>query len=148
MSVPYEMPPAVGLQATGGEPVCFALDFASRAMISKIICLQTGGTAASFTLALFNSAQACEGTAQSESIEQGAGLVPADLHRVTPDLSSDTPGSLMYFSDKSPGGHAFTFVGMDADRLGKSRKVYVRLTPQGSGPMEFAIAIGGEAFGS
>jgi hypothetical protein len=147
MSVPYEMPPRGGLEVNGGDTGCFELPFASRAHISKIVIVQTAGTAVAFTAALFNHENACQRESASDSVGAETGPLPADLYRVTPDLPSDTAGNLQYFSDRAPGGHAFPFVGMDRDRLGRSRKIYLRITPQGSGLKTFAVAIAGETFG-
>lgn len=149
MGVPYEMPPMGGLKVQGGSGGCFALPFPSRAIISKIVIIQTQGAIVSFTAALFNSEQACGGVPMSDSIPPDTGSLPDDLYRVTPDLSGTT-GKLIYFSDAATGGHGFSFVNQEKSgpkaHLGNMRQVYLRLNPQGSGEMEFAVCLGGEIF--
>lgn len=150
MGVPYEIKPQGGLVAPGGQSSCFELRHPSRAAINKIIVRQTSGLAVNFTVALFNHEAACQGESDSDSDttppSPATGPLPADLYRVTPDLNSNSVGALTYFSNQDTGGGGFGFVGLDDDRLGKSRKLYVKITPQGTGAKTFAIAIGGEGF--
>jgi hypothetical protein len=73
------------------------------------------------------------------------GKLPPDVWRVSPDLAG-VNGKLLYFSDETTGGHGLTFVGQDKDILGKSRKLYISITPA-SGDATFAATCGGEAFG-
>lgn len=146
--VPYEMPPQGGLIAPGGQDTCFTLDFPSRAVISKIIIKQLSGAPVDFTATLYNKQHACDGSAGSDSLGETRGVVPSELYKVTPDLGSDSAGYLEYFSDTSSGGHGFVFFNQDNDpndrRLGNPRKIYLKLSPQGSGDKEFAIALAGE----
>lgn len=151
MGVPYEIKPQGGLPVTGGSSGCFELRHPSRAHISKIIVKQTSGVQVAFTVALFNHESTCQGESESDSDvtppSTDTGPLPADLYRVTPDLNSNSAGTLIYFSNQDTGGGGFPFIGQDVDALGKGRKIYVRITPQGTGAKEFAVAIGGEAFG-
>jgi NADPH:quinone reductase-like Zn-dependent oxidoreductase len=147
--VPYEMAPQGGLLVQGGEVGCFALAFASRARITKLIVVQTSGVAVNFTAALYNRLGVCAGHTFSESVgvpAAGGGALPPEVWRVSPDLAG-TAGVLEYFSDQQPGGQGLTFVGQDADRLGRGRKIYLRISPQGTGPKQFAVALGGFSYG-
>jgi hypothetical protein len=146
--VPYEIPPRGGLAVVGGQPNVFALDFPGQAVITKIAIVPTGGAPGAFTAALYNANPAALGQDESESTPgtPGAQVLPPDLYRITPDLAS-TGGKLVYFSEDSTGGYGFLVYNQDLPRnnnLGKLRKVYLEITPAGSG--EFAVALGGEAY--
>ncbi len=146
---PYEMPPMGGIEGVGGTPICVEIDYPSRALISKIVCVQTEGADQGFTLALFNAQRPCGGVAESDSLGDETGLLPEDLYRVTPDFTS-TDGKIVYFSDESTGGAGFVFFSQEkntsAARLGNARKLYARITPGGSGSKKFSLALGGQSF--
>lgn len=152
MAAPYEIEPNGGLVCPGGVATCHAIRHPSRANISKIVVKQTAGTLAMFDIAIFNHESVCAGDSLSDSDDSPPGTAkgptPADCYRVTPDITSDAPGTLMYFSNQDGrAGGSFPFVGMTPDRLGKSRILYIRITPTGADPAnEFAVALGGEAY--
>lgn len=146
---PYEMAPMGGLVAVGGQANCFEIPYPSRSLISKIVCVQTAGDINGFTLALFNSAVACEDVAQSDVVGDDRGILPDDLYRVTPDLTT-VDDKVVYFSDESTGGAGFVFFNQERAsspaRIGNARRLYVRITPGGSGSKTFALALGGQAY--
>ena len=146
---PYEMRPMGGIAAVGGTPTVVEIDYPSRALIGKIVCVQTEGADQGFTLALFNAEGPAGGVAESETDGDESGVLPEDLYRVTPDLVAAS-GKVVYFSEESTGGVGFVFFsqerGTSAARLGNARKLYARITPGGSGSKKFALALGGQSF--
>jgi hypothetical protein len=148
VGVPYEMKPLSGLTAISGQPNCFEIDFPSRALINKIVVAQLDGAMDGFTVAIYNAMRPCLGVAESDSDGDETGNLPDDLYRVTPDLSTSSD-RLVYFSEESTGGTGFTFFNQDkgtsAARLGNARKLYLQITPAGTGPKTFAVALGGMA---
>lgn len=144
MGVPYEAKPQVNVDIVG-QPVVLEFPWPDRSVISKIIVVQTDGVAETFTVALYNHSQVATGNAESDS-ESPVGKIPDDCFRVTHDIPSDSAGRLTYFSDHATGGYGFVFKSQEdlAGRQGQSaRKVYVKITPAGSGAKKFAVTIGG-----
>lgn len=149
MGVPFCQKPQGGLTVNGNEARCFGIDIPSRCFISRLIVMQVSGPipASNFKVELFNSENACGGESESDSVGDSTGMLPPDLYRVSPELLG-VAGRLIYFSEESTGGAGFVFVGQDKDRLGKSRKLWVKITPdQGGAERTYAIAVGGESFG-
>lgn len=140
--IPYEPKPIGGIQVGGGSSVCVPVDFPSRSIISKIICIQNNGTPVAFTIDIFNSENACQGLSESDSEGSDTGGLPPDLYRVTPTLNSQSAGRFLYFTDKD-GGVGYEFFSQDHSRLGNKRKLFVKISPEGSGPKEFTLALGG-----
>lgn len=144
MGVPYEAKPQVQIDV-GATPVIVEFQWPDKSVISKIIVVQTEGVAENFTVALYNHSQVMTGEATSDS-ESPVGKIPDDCYRVTDDIASTTAGKLLYFSDRATGGYGYMFKSQEdlAGRQGQSaRKVYVKITPGGSGNKKFAITIGG-----
>jgi len=144
--LPYTMQPQV-IEATGGQSQCFEFDFPSRVFIRTIIIQQISGVFENFTAALFNHEGTCEGLSESDSEGPVTGGIPPDNYRVTPDLVGTT-GSYQFFSESLNGGNGYDFFNLDGanqrgSRLGNARKLYLRLTPSGSGPKRYAVTIGG-----
>lgn len=151
MGVPYEMQPMSGVVVQGGHTRTFEVDFPSRAIISKIVAKQMTGTPGAFDLTLFNHPITMEPAGQSESDSEGSetGKIPEECYQVTPKLTSDGTGLLVYFSDEATGGHGFAFFNQERpqppNQKGNRRKLYVRITATGSGPKTFAFCAGGES---
>lgn len=155
MGVPFEMSPQSGLQTIGGQASCFPLKVPSgRCTIDKIVIVQTDGVLVAFTAAFYNHEGACEGLEVSDSDvlgEPSVAALPSNVWRVTPDLAG-TAGVLEYFSDTNGNGLGFTFVNQDKTTYesriaAKARKIYLKITPAGSGAKAFAVALAGEMFG-
>jgi hypothetical protein len=66
---------------------------------------------------------------------------------VTPDFVGAAPGKLLYFADESNGGRGYVFFSPDKTsspaRLGNARRIYLQITASGSGPVAFAVSLGG-----
>jgi hypothetical protein len=144
MGVPYEAKPQVNV-SVAASPVVLEFAWPDKSVISKIIVVQTDGVAENFTVVLYNHSQVMTGEATSDS-EDPVGKIPDDCYRVTDDIVSPTPGKLLYFSDRATGSYGFVFKSQEdlAGRQGQSvRKVYLKITPAGSGNKKFAVTIGG-----
>jgi hypothetical protein len=146
--IPYEMPPQAGIVGVGGTPLCLAFPFPSRAFINKIVVVQTGGTPVNFTVTLYNHEDICQGQSVSESQGPYRGKAPPEVFEVMPPTASDAAGIFRYFSDLKTGGFGLTFFSQDGlnneqtKRLGNPRKLYMKIEPQGSSPVEFSVGIG------
>lgn len=143
--LPYTMQPQV-IEATGGVTSCHEFDFPSRTFIRTIIIQQVSGGLEAFTAALFNHEGVCEGASESDSEGLVTGPIPPDNYRVTPDLVG-AAGQLHYFAEQQ-GGSGYDFFSLDGanqrgSRLGNARKIYLRITPAGSGLKRYAITLGG-----
>lgn len=144
MGVPYEAKPQVNIPV-GATPEIIEFAWPDKSVISKIIVVQTDGVLENFTVALYNHSQVLTGSPTSDS-ETPVGKIPDDCYRVTDDIASTAVGRLLYFSDRATGGYGYMFKSQEdlAGRQGQSaRKVYVKITPAGSGNKKFAITIGG-----
>lgn len=144
MGVPYEAKPQVNVPVAG-TPVVLTFDWPDRSVISKIIVVQTEGVAETFTVGLYNHSQVETGNQVSDS-ESPVGKIPDDCFRVTHEIPSDVAGKLLHFSDHATGGYGFVFKSQEdlPGRLGQAvRKVYLKITPAGSGNKKFAVTIGG-----
>lgn len=148
MGVPFNLKPQGGLVVSGVQATCFALDIPSRCFISRLIVQQVSGPIPSsdFIVDLYNSENACRGESESDSVGD-TGQLPPELYRVAPPLVG-VGGLLRYFSEESTGGAGFVFVGGDKDRLGKSRKLWMKITPAlGGADRTYGVSVGGESFG-
>lgn len=145
MGVPYEAKPQVDVDIAG-SPVVLEFPWPDRSVISKIIVVQTDGVAEAFTVGVYNHSQVQTGHQVSDSDQPDVGKIPDDCFRVTHEIPSDAPGTLLYFSDRATGGYGFVFKSQEAldGRQGQAvRKAYVKITPAGSGAKKFAVTIGG-----
>jgi hypothetical protein len=141
----FETVPKGGIDCPGGQTVCFPVQLASgRCTLTKIICAQTAGTPANFTLELFNRETPCvEGSASATDTDDET--LSDELFRVAPPLSG-VSGLLRHFSEDASGGHGYTFVSQDEqDATGRFKQnLWCRLTVQGSSAKTFSIVIGGK----
>jgi hypothetical protein len=149
-AIPFDIAPMSGIILSGGTPRTFAVELPSRGVIDKIVCKQINGVLVAFTVALFNNGAVADGEETSDSVGAEIGAIHEDAYRVTPDLSTATygaNGSLLFFTNLSPGGRGFPYVNtdpFDEGRVGiRPRRLYVRITPAGSGAQEYCLAIGG-----
>lgn len=138
--VPYESIPVVGIEVTGGQHVVVEVDFPARAAIDKVVVQQTDGVIANFEVKLFGR-NIVLGNSDSVSDGDSAGQVPESLYQHGPTLSG-TNGYLGHFPEV-----ARSYVNRDPYAQGrqgmKTRKIYVRISPAGTGPKVFAVIVGG-----
>lgn len=142
-TVSYENPPEGGLRVAGGSSACFAIPYPARCMLSKILVIQTEGDKIDFDVDLFNHSMACGGDSISDATPPFTGILDEELFRVYATLSSDAPGHLAkYFA-----ANECTFFNQDPEGpAGKIRKIYVKISPEGSGDKTFAVVIGSAQF--
>lgn len=143
MGVPF-MIEKRNLTTPNGEETCFEINFPSRCEITRIVIVQIAGTLSNFSAAVFNSAEACGGESISEA-EVPGGKLPPELFRQTPNLQG-VGGSLAWFANDTSGGKGYTFVGAPNDLLGRGRRMYLKIRPDGGGDKEFAVSISGNSF--
>lgn len=140
-SVPYEPKPIGGLQVAGGSSGHWAFDIPSRCLIHKIIVDQVSGNQDAFTVELYSSENAVQGQSESDSVGDQTGELPARLYKVGPTMNGGS-GYMEYFTDRDGNGFGLPFFSHDKHRLGNSRKIWLKITPAGTGTKEFAAAIG------
>lgn len=140
-SVPYEPKPIGGLTVIGGSSGYWAFDLPSRCLIHKIIVDQTAGAQDAFTVELYASENAVQGLSESDSLGAQKGDLPARLYKVGPTMNGSS-GYMEYFTDTHGNGFGLPFFSHDKHRLGNSRKIWLKITAQGSGSKEFAASIG------
>lgn len=147
--VPYETVQAGLAMSNGVTSQCFALDFPSRSIITKLLVEGVEGAIGDFTVALYNNPVACANKMDSESDGSAVGHLPPDLFRVTPDIAA-VSSKVAYHADKSTGGAGYVFFSQDSDpvakRLGNPRKLYLKITGDGVGAKKFAVAVAGLIF--
>ncbi len=146
---PYEAKMRGGLAVNGGDDICVELDFPGRGVISHVIVKQTAGDPVDFTVAIFRAERPCSGASAESDSDSDAGDTPPgegplhdDLYRASPDLLSDTPGSLMYFAD----GFGFVYKCAQENFAGPERRVWLRISPGGSGAKMFCATLGGYTY--
>ena len=131
---------ARSLPAQGGQPNYWAIPYPGECQLTKLIVTQQGGTIVPFDVDIFNAL-----IAVTDSRSSGGGDPAGDYtvdphnHRVVSTLHSDTPGHLFVQFDDSV-GH---FVNKDvAGSTNRVQKIYLQITPEGSGEMTFDVTIG------
>mgnify|MGYP005850109015 CR=1 FL=1 len=140
-SIPYEPKPIGGLQVAGGASGYWAFEIPSRCLIYKLIVDQTAGNQDAFIVELYSSENAVQGQSESDSVGNEKGDLPARLFKVGPAMSGNG-GYMEYFTDRDGNGFGLPFFSHDKHRLGNSRKIWLKISPQGSGQKEFAASIG------
>ena len=139
MATPYESKPKGGLVCASGATTCFAIDFPSRVLLTKLIVVQTDGTHATFTVDLFNNEDGCAGTATTDADGNAIG---DDCYRVCAQQTSadvDSVETLVHYFNPE-----VVFYNQDAaHNLGQNRKIYVKIDPSGGGDTTYSVVIGG-----
>lgn len=145
MGVPYEIKPMSNIPLAG-TPIVIEIDYPNRCVVSKIVVVQTSGTAENFSVGIYNHPQVMDGDVSSDTDGPDIGPIPDDCYRVTPELTA-TNGKLLYFSDQATGGYGYTVFSQkqETNRQGQgSRKIYLKITPASSGDKRIAICVGGQ----
>jgi len=140
-SVPYEPKPIGGLRVSGGASGFWAFEIPSRCLIHKLIVNQVSGNQDAFDVELYSAENAVQGQSESDSVGNEKGDLPPGLFKVTTTFEG-TGGKMEYFADAGGGGFGYPFFSHDRSRLGNSRKVWLKISPRGSGQKEFAAALG------
>lgn len=139
-----------GKTAEGTVPTVWVIEFPGRCEIVKLVIAQYQGTPAQFTAELFNHNIVAEGTGVSASDsdtdtdvgESETGPYPEAIFKIGPTLTSDAAGVLEFFGDADNRYFAYTESKSEHEQqLGRDRRLYIRITPQGSGTKVYGLAI-------
>jgi len=131
------------LSAPLGQTTCWQIGFPPEAAIKRVIVKQTGGTAANFSVTVYNSLHACQPGNSSDGDPDGTGplkcVASPDMYVVFPETSG-TAGTLLQISDSV--GRSFR--NQDGTYTVPVRKICVQITPEGSGDATWDVLIGGD----
>ena len=132
------------LSAQLGQTTCWQIGFPPEAYIKRVIVKQTGGAAANFKIVVFNSLIACQPSASSDGDPDGPSgplkcVSDPDLYVVFPETSG-TSGELLQISDSV--GRSFR--NQDGTYTLPVRKIYLQITPEGSGDATWDVLVGGD----
>lgn len=132
------------LVAPCGQVTCWEIGFPPEAQIKRLLIKQTGGTLVNFNVEVFNAKRACQPNSSSAGDPDGPTgpelcVADPDLYRVFGPVGG-TAGKLLEISDSV--GKAFR--NQDGTYTLPVRKIYVQITPEGSGDATWDIAIGGD----
>lgn len=131
------------LSAPLGETTCWQIGFPPEASIKRVIVKQTGGTAADFNITVYNSLHACQSASSSDGDPDGSGplkcIASPEMYIVFPETAG-TAGKLLQISDSV--GRSFR--NQDGTYTVPVRKIYVQITPEGSGDATWDVLIGGD----
>lgn len=129
------------LSAPGGSSTCWEIGFPPEANIKALLIKQVGGTLKDFTVEVFNSIRACN--AHSSSVGDTDGPTGPEVCVADPDMyrvfgvQSGTAGKLLEISDNV--GRSFR--NQDGTYTLPVRKIYVQITPAGSGAATWDVNI-------
>jgi hypothetical protein len=130
------------LEALGGQQNPWALVFPSRCSLKEIRVQQVGGAFVAFTVKVFRAEEDLRLSQSSGGPdEDGAGDYEPDPYtrQVGQTLSSDEAGRLQHEWDPELG-----YVNMDsAGPSGKRHRLYLEVTPAGSGLQTYDVSITG-----
>lgn len=132
------------LSAPCGVATCWEIGFPPEAQIKRLLLKQTGGSLVNFTVEVFNSRRACQPYSSSAGDPDGPTgpelcIADPNMYRVFP-VTAGTAGTLLEISDSV--GRAFR--NQDGTYTLPVRKIYVQITPEGSGDATWDIVIGGD----
>jgi hypothetical protein len=132
------------LSAPCGQTTCWQIGFPPEAQIKRLLVKQTGGSTANFTVTVYNSLAACQPNSSSIGDSDGPSgpakcIASPDMYVVFPPTAG-TAGELMEISDNF--GRAFR--NQDGTYTLPVKKIYVQITPVGSGDATWDLVIGGD----
>jgi hypothetical protein len=112
-------------------------------MIKRLLLKQTGGTLVNFKVTVFNSVKACGDPSSSIGDPDGAGpekCISSPEMYVVFEEQAGTAGEMLKISDSV--GRSFR--NQDGTYTMPVRKIYVQITPEGSGASTWDLVIGGD----
>lgn len=132
------------LSAPCGQTTCWEIGFPPEASIKRLLVKQTGGTTNDFTVTVYNSIKGC--SSPSSSVGDPDGPSGPQTCTSSPEMyivfatTAGTAGKLLEISDSV--GKAFR--NQDGTYTLPVRKVYVQITPEGSGAATWDLVIGAD----
>jgi hypothetical protein len=131
------------LEAPLGQTTCWEIGFPPEAQIKRLLVKQTGGVTANFSVTVYNSRHACATGSSSDGDPDGSGplqcVASPELYVVFP-ATAGSAGELLQISDSV--GRSFR--NQDGTYTVPVRKIYVQITPEGSGDATWDLLIGGD----
>ncbi len=126
--------------AAGGVPTLLALGCFREGRLQSIAVRQVGGTDQAFTVDVFDSLAAYTPGSSSgyDAADPGDDVAQPELHKVVPQLNA-TAGNVASYKD-NVGAPYRNRDGGWTDALGK---IYLVITPGGSGDMSWDVVIKG-----
>jgi hypothetical protein len=131
------------LHATKGQSNCWEIGFPPEAHIKRLLIQQTGGTLVNFKVTVYNSIKGCGEPSSSIGDVDGSGplkCVSSPEMYVVFEEQSGTAGTLLKISDSV--GRSFR--NQDGTYTNPVRKIYIQITPEGSGDSTWDVLIGGD----
>ena len=133
-------------RAVGGQPNVLELGCPREGAIDKIVVVQTGGTAVAFTYDVYSRRAAADtfgsgSSADNSDTPADEGMALTSLYRVngtTVTAASGQPGT---FEPTAPVKYRNADAGNGMTRA--RQRIYLVLTPEGSGDMSFDVCITG-----
>lgn len=124
------------LTAEGGQDNFYTLDFPHRGDIVRLIAKQVGGEAQGYSLDLYSSQEILP-EVQSES-SSGAGNPPIDpdLFEIIPTQSVGVGGTKVELK-----GVEYGYCNRDGTPSVPEKKIYLRITPGGTGTKVFQLVL-------
>lgn len=132
------------LSAPCGQSTCWEIGFPPEASIKRLLVKQTGGTTNDFVIAVYNSTNGCSSPSSSiGDVDGPSGPLPCvsspEMYIVFPPTAG-TAGKMLEISDSV--GKAFR--NQDGTYTLPVRKIYVQITPEGSGDATWDLVIGAD----
>lgn len=134
-------------QAVGGQANVLELGCPREGSIDKIVVVQTGGTPAAFTYDVYSRRAAAEAAPSSSSLtddpttDADEGMALSSLYRVNSAPVAATSGQPGTFEPAAPVKYRNADAGNGMTRA--KQRIYLALTPGGSGDMSFDVRITG-----
>jgi len=132
------------LVAPCGQTTCWEIGFPPEAHIKRLLVKQTGGVTNNFSVTVYNSIKAC--LTPSSSIGDPDGptgplqcVSSPEMYVVFP-ATAGTAGEMLEISDSV--GRSFR--NQDGTYTLPVRKIYVQITPAGTGDATWDLVIGGD----
>jgi hypothetical protein len=132
------------LSAPCGQTTCWEIGFPPEASIKRLLVKQTGGTTNDFSITVYNSIKGCASPSSSSGDPDGPnGPIPCasspEMYVVF-EPTAGTAGNMLQISDAV--GRSFR--NQDGTYTLPVRKVYVQITPEGTGDATWDLVIGGD----
>ena len=132
------------LEAPCGQTTCWEIGFPPEAQLKRLLVKQTGGVTNNFSVTVYNSIKGC--SSPSSSIGDPDGPSGPLTCTSSPEMyivfepTAGTAGKMLVISDTV--GRSFR--NQDGTYTAPVRKIYVQITPEGSGDATWDLVIGGD----
>lgn len=131
------------LDAPLGQTTCWEVGFPPEALLKRLLVKQTGGATANFSVTVYNSLHACSSGSSSDGDPDGSGplqcISSPEMYIVFAPTAGNA-GELLQISDSV--GRSFR--NQDGTYTVPVRKIYVQITPEGSGAATWDLLVGGD----